>query len=78
VSFAAIILRIASQRVFDVVSVYFVIDSVRKLMDTPSYVLDRRLGWPMSISGRDGEDHIRGSARNQSSVAKSVTSYFTD
>jgi hypothetical protein len=33
VSFAAI----ASQRVFVVVSVYFVIDSVRKLLDTPSY-----------------------------------------
>jgi hypothetical protein len=37
VSFAAITLCIASQRVFIVVSVYFVIDSVRKLLDTPSY-----------------------------------------
>jgi hypothetical protein len=37
VSFAAITLRVASQRVFIVVSVYFVIDSVRKLLDTPSY-----------------------------------------
>jgi hypothetical protein len=35
VSFAAITLRIASLRVFIVV--YFVIDSVRKLLDTPSY-----------------------------------------
>jgi hypothetical protein len=35
VSFAAITLCVASQRVFIVV--YFVIDSVRKLMDTPSY-----------------------------------------
>jgi hypothetical protein len=34
VSFAAITLCIASQRVFIVV-VYFVIDSVRKLLDTP-------------------------------------------
>jgi hypothetical protein len=33
VSFAAITLCVASQRVF----VYFVIDSVRKLLDTPSY-----------------------------------------
>jgi hypothetical protein len=33
-SFAAIILCVASQRVFIVV--YFVIDSVRKLLDTPS------------------------------------------
>jgi len=38
VSFAAITLCVASQRVFIVVSVYFVIDSVRKLLDTPSYI----------------------------------------
>jgi hypothetical protein len=45
VSFAAIALCVASQRVFVVVVVvvvvvvdaYFVIDSVRKLLDTPSY-----------------------------------------
>jgi hypothetical protein len=37
VGFAAISLCVASQRVFIVV--YFVIDSVRKLLDTPSYVL---------------------------------------
>jgi hypothetical protein len=36
VSFAAITLSVASQRVFIVVA-YFVIDSVRKLLDTPSY-----------------------------------------
>jgi hypothetical protein len=35
VSFAAITLRVASQRVFIVVSVYFVIDLLRKLLDTP-------------------------------------------
>jgi len=35
-SFAAMTLYVASQRVFIVV-VYFVIDSVRKLLDTPSY-----------------------------------------
>jgi hypothetical protein len=39
VSYAAIELCIASQRVFIFV-VYFVIDSVRKLLDTLSYVLD--------------------------------------
>jgi hypothetical protein len=39
VSFAAITLCVASQRVFVVVSVYFVIDSVRKLLDTPSYII---------------------------------------
>jgi hypothetical protein len=38
VSFAAITLCVASERVFIVV-VYFVIDSVRKLSDTPSYSL---------------------------------------
>jgi hypothetical protein len=37
VSFAAISLCVASQRVFIIV-VYFVIDSVWKLLDTPSYV----------------------------------------
>jgi hypothetical protein len=37
-SFAAIIMCVASQRVFIVVSVYFVTDSVRKLLNTPSYL----------------------------------------
>jgi hypothetical protein len=38
-SFAAITLCVASQRVFIVLAVvvYFVIDAVRKLLDTPSY-----------------------------------------
>jgi hypothetical protein len=40
VSFAAITLCVASQRVFNVVSVYFVIDSVRKLLYTISYLMD--------------------------------------
>jgi hypothetical protein len=31
-------LCVASQRVFIVVVLYFVIDSVRKLLDTPSYI----------------------------------------
>jgi hypothetical protein len=35
VSFAAITLCVASERVFVVISVYFVIDSVRKLLDIP-------------------------------------------
>jgi hypothetical protein len=38
VGFAAITLCVASQLVFIVVSVYFVIDSVRILFDTPSYL----------------------------------------
>jgi hypothetical protein len=36
-SFEAITLCVASLRVFIVLVVYFVIDSVRKLFDTPSY-----------------------------------------
>jgi hypothetical protein len=39
VSFAAITLCVASQQVFVAVYVYFVIDSVRKLLDTASYIL---------------------------------------
>jgi hypothetical protein len=35
VSFAAITIYVATQRVFIVVAVYFVIVSVRKLLDTP-------------------------------------------
>jgi uncharacterized membrane protein len=37
VSFAVITLSVAPQRVFIFVVVYFVIDSVRKLLDTISY-----------------------------------------
>jgi hypothetical protein len=37
VSFAAITICVASERVFIFVSIYFVIDSVRKLLNTPSY-----------------------------------------
>jgi hypothetical protein len=43
VSFAAITLCVASQRVLIVVSVYFVIDSVRKLLDTSSYLVLGRI-----------------------------------
>jgi hypothetical protein len=38
VSFSTIALCVASQRVIPKVSVYFVIDLVRKLLDTLSYV----------------------------------------
>jgi hypothetical protein len=43
VSFAAIILCVTSQQVIPKVSVYFVIDSVRKLLDTPSYFKGRHM-----------------------------------
>jgi len=39
VSFDAISSCFASERLFIVVSIYFVIDSVRKLLDTTSYYL---------------------------------------
>jgi hypothetical protein len=42
VSFAAITLCVASQRMF-VVVVYFVIASVRKLLDTPPYFVSETL-----------------------------------
>jgi hypothetical protein len=53
VSYAVITLCVASQRVF-VVVVYFVIDSVRKILDTPSYYrgLDfgfERLGYETNL-----------------------------
>jgi hypothetical protein len=51
VRFTAITLCVASQRVFIVV--YFVIDSVRKLLDTPSY---RRPSGPQSRFGRGGKE----------------------
>jgi hypothetical protein len=39
VSFATITLCVASQRVFVfIIVVYSIIDSVRKLLDTPSYI----------------------------------------
>jgi hypothetical protein len=41
VSFAAKTLCVASQRVFIIVSVYFVMDSVRTLLDTPSYMAQK-------------------------------------
>jgi hypothetical protein len=41
VSFAAVTLYVASQRVFIVVNIYFVIESVWKLLDTPLYGNDK-------------------------------------
>jgi hypothetical protein len=51
VGFATITLCIASQRVFIVVSVSFVIEPVRKLLDTPSYFQTRpKIGMRQIIS----------------------------
>jgi hypothetical protein len=61
VSLAAINLCIASQRMFIVVSVYFVIDSVRKLLDTSSYVMRLGGAWiashPMTGFRTSGVEH---------------------
>jgi hypothetical protein len=67
VSFAAITLYVASERVIPKLSVYFVIDSVRKPLDTPSCVL-RCLGLPterLRISYRRiHRIHVFGRKRN--------------
>jgi hypothetical protein len=47
VSFGSITLCVASQRVFSVVSEYFVIDSVRKLLDTLSYYCNAQCHSPI-------------------------------
>jgi hypothetical protein len=47
VSFAAITICVASQRVL--VDVYFVIDSVRKLLDTPSYKCTSRISFAFYV-----------------------------
>jgi hypothetical protein len=57
VSFVAITLCVASQLVFIVVSVYFVIDSVRKLLDTPSYSQLTRLSGPAAVHRPPDEKH---------------------
>jgi hypothetical protein len=51
VSFAAITLCVASQRVFIVV-IYFVTDSVRKLLDTPSY-FDKKITHRIEMCDED-------------------------
>jgi hypothetical protein len=52
VSFAAITLCIASQRVFIVVSVYFVTNSVRKFLDILSYIIIYLPRWaPKYLTG---------------------------
>jgi hypothetical protein len=65
VSFAAITLCVASQRVF-VVVVSFFIDSVRKLLDTPSQTLHTR--WVMFLSGDWQTGFVKGESRVQFSV----------
>jgi hypothetical protein len=51
VSFAAITLHVASQLVSIVISIYFLIDSVRQLLVTPSYVGVLLLGGISNVAG---------------------------
>jgi len=51
VSFAAITLCVASQLVFIIIVVYFVIDSVRKLVDIPSYIANTDKDCDLSQDG---------------------------
>jgi hypothetical protein len=65
VSFAATTLYVASQRVF-IVIIYFVIDSVRKILDTPSYVTKRiqtSVRVRVTIIFKPGEETVCGEAR---------------
>jgi hypothetical protein len=55
VSSAAITLCVASQLVF-IVDVYFVIDSVRKLFDTPSYTHGEMINGHKILVGISGKD----------------------
>jgi hypothetical protein len=50
VSFAAITICVASQRMFIVVTVYFVVDSVRRLLDTPIYEGRLKNSWTGGIA----------------------------
>jgi hypothetical protein len=59
VSFAAITLCVPSQRVFTVISVYFVIDSVRKLLDAASYALETKK-YTGSLTRNVESDYIMG------------------
>jgi hypothetical protein len=75
VSFAAITLCVASQQVFIVVSVYFFIDSVRKLFGTPSYV------YAFLVAAADWWNHSdcpsrTGSRRSQNEESDGTRSYF--
>jgi len=73
-SFASITFCIASQRVIPKVRMYFVIDSVRELLDTPSYEVRSNLGSSVNIAihpraGRLGFDSLQGQVLNPFATA---------
>jgi hypothetical protein len=67
VSFASITLRITSQRGIPKVSVYFVIDSVRKLLVTPSYT------WTTLPVGVGGQLRNGSGAKNRSWIGITIS-----
>jgi hypothetical protein len=70
-SFVAINLYVASQWVFNVVSVYFFIDSVRKRLDTPSNTRQFILRF-------SGEKCDNGSLTYSEEASRNITSTCTD
>jgi hypothetical protein len=64
-SFANITLCVASQQVSIFVRVYFVIDSVRKLLDTPSYSVLKQLrvcrkyGHVVNVKGQENKEKLK-------------------
>jgi hypothetical protein len=73
VSFAASTLCVVSQRVFIIiVVVYFVIDSARKLLDTPSYNRQLLCGFSVACNADHAHELMpsrRGNSMNSRSVA---------
>jgi hypothetical protein len=66
VSFAAITLCGASQRVFIIAVVYFLIDSVRKLLDTHSYTIYKRITFLTDAAANISETSAASSDRTDS------------
>jgi hypothetical protein len=71
-SFTAITLCVASQQVIQTVSVYFVMDSVRKLLDTPSYAAHTTWRCVCTCHHTNSKDKIQ-----HSLVTNIAQKYFT-
>jgi hypothetical protein len=75
VSFAAITLSVASQRVFIVVVVDFGIELVRKFLDTPSYVnLSRETGCLFTASSKAFSKVLSGKREPLQSAVRNLMS----
>jgi hypothetical protein len=87
VSSAALTLCVASQRLIPKVSIYFVIDSVRKLLDTPSYFWGPTDGRPSSFrfttrsdgdlkQGTEGSEGVRHSYLECSGMLEDFNQFY--